>query len=628
MSRLTTQHPTTRDEAAGSGRQRPLRVGLLVDSLTGPRWLRRVVEEVKESGFAELALVVRNADDSGGGAADSGGRGLLGKLRANREHLLYAAYTKLDEAVFKVREDAFERVSIEDLVEGCPVIDVRPRRTKHSDYFEDEDLEAVRAHDLDVALRFGFRILRGGALGIARYGVWSYHHGDGLVNRGGPPGFWEVMLGEPLTGSMLQVLTEELDGGRVIYRSWASTNEKFSVRRNKNNYYWKSAAFVARKLRELYELEGVGAAAGAANAAAGGAGLVAGNGGDAAARGRALQNGAAHDGAARDLTVYDGPAHDLLASDDGAGFRMYHRRLYRKPTNSEMAPLLARLAGRAVSKVAREALYLEQWCLAYRFGAADGGDALYRFKYLVPPKDRFWADPFPAAEAGKHFVFFEEYVEAKGRAHISAVELDRRRGAGEPFVVLEREHHLSYPFVFGWRGDRYMIPESAERRAVELYRCRSFPGGWEPEATLLEGVRAADATLEEVEGRWWMFVNIAAEEVTYNYDELHLFHAPTPLGPWRPHRRNPVKSDARSARPAGRLFRRGGALYRPAQDCSGHYGYGVTVNRVLRLTPDEYREEEVSKILPEWEPGVVATHTINFCDGLMVVDCKRRRRRF
>ena len=146
-------------------------------------------------------------------------------------------------------------------------------------------------------------------------------------------------------------------------------------------------------------------------------------------------------------------------------------------------------------------------------------------------------------------------------------------------------------------------------------------------ADAIGNTHSTGRSLEEVEGTWWMFVNIAAEEVAYNYDELHIYHAPTPHGPWTPHRRNPVKSDARSARPAGRLFRRGGRLYRPAQDCSGHYGYGVTVNRVLRLTPDEFREEEVSKILPEWEPGVFATHTINFCDGLTVVDCNRLRRR-
>ena len=105
--------------------------------------------------------------------------------------------------------------------------------------------------DLDVALCFGFRILKGDALKIARHGVWSFHHGDNLVNRGGPAGFWEVMDGIPVTGSVLQILTEDLDNGRVIYRSWSPTSDRFSVKANRNNLYWKSSAFVIRKLKDL-----------------------------------------------------------------------------------------------------------------------------------------------------------------------------------------------------------------------------------------------------------------------------------------------------------------------------------------------------------------------------------------
>ena len=61
-----------------------------------------------------------------------------------------------------------------------------------------------------------------------------------------------------------------------------------------------------------------------------------------------------------------------------------------------------------------------------------------------------------------------------------------------------------------------------------------------------------------------------------------------PLGPWKPHKRNPVKSDVRNSRPAGRLFYWNGDLYRPAQDSSQRYGYAMSINRVLRLTPDEF----------------------------------------
>ena len=75
-------------------------------------------------------------------------------------------------------------------------------------------------YDVDVALRFGFRIVKGNALRVAKHGVWSHHHGDNLLYRGGPPGFWEVMRGDPFTGTILQILSDELDGGQVIYRSF------------------------------------------------------------------------------------------------------------------------------------------------------------------------------------------------------------------------------------------------------------------------------------------------------------------------------------------------------------------------------------------------------------------------
>ena len=87
---------------------------------------------------------------------------------------------------------------------------------------------------------------------MARYGIWSYHHGDSYVHRGSTPGFWEVMSDKEVSGSMLQVLTEDLDNGRVLYRSWAPTINQFSVKKNLNNYYWKTARFMGRKLAELH----------------------------------------------------------------------------------------------------------------------------------------------------------------------------------------------------------------------------------------------------------------------------------------------------------------------------------------------------------------------------------------
>ena len=551
-----------------SSRRERIRVGLLIDSFIQPRWIYKIVQDMQASSIAEIALIIKND------AKEPQKKYRIQRYWENRNQLLYVAYEKFDNFKTRVEPDAFAEADIEPLVQHCPVINVEPRMTKFVDRLDEQDVEKIREYDLDVALRFGFRILKGEVLGIAKHGVWSYHHGDGSVNRGGPAGFWEVMEGEPVTGAMLQILTEELDNGKVIYQSWSPTSDKFSVKGNRNHYYWKSSAFVMRKLKELCE--------------SGEVSLV-----------------------------------------KNSFYHPYCHRLYKLPTNSEMLALLAKLTGKyAISKTQHYSSF-NQWSLAYRFRAyqTDANNTFYRFKYLIPPKDRFWADPFPVKVGDKYFIFIEEYIYQNGKGHISVIELNQKGMAGEPVKVLEKEYHLSYPFMFEWQGDHYMIPETAANNRIELYRCTSFPHQWELDTVLMETVQATDATLMEIEGRWWMFVNIAESGFPSDWDELYLFYAENPKGPWSPHRRNPVKSDVKSSRPAGRLFYSNNELYRPAQDSSKHYGYAISLNKIKQLSPEAFEEEEVSKIIPQWDRNVIATHTLNSAGDLTVIDCLMRRRK-
>ena len=89
-----------------------------------------------------------------------------------------------------------------------------------------------------------------------------------------------------------------------------------------------------------------------------------------------------------------------------------------------------------------------------------------------------------------------------------------------------------------------------------------------------------------------------------------------------------MKSDARCARPAGQLYWRNGALYRPAQICAPLYGSGLSINRVLRLTPQEYVERQIERILPSAQAGLLGLHTVNRAGDLTVVDGFVRRSRF
>jgi len=125
-----------------------------------------------------------------------------------------------------------------------------------------------------------------------------------------------------------------------------------------------------------------------------------------------------------------------------------------------------------------------------------------------------------------------------------------------------------------------------------------------------------------------MFSNRIETEGASLCDELFLYHSDSPLSDnWIPHQRNPIVSDVKSARSAGRLFVRDGHLYRPSQNCSGHYGYGFNICEITKLTETEYEEKIVSRVEPKWDKNVVSTHTINYEDGLTVIDGQLRRRR-
>src|SRR5262249_24806136 len=95
-------------------------------------------------------------------------------------------------------------------------------------------------------------------------------------------------------------------------------------------------------------------------------------------------------------------------------------------------------------------------------------------------------------------------------------------------------------------------------------------------------------------------------------------------GPWFPHSNNPVKIDIRSARPAGSTFWYDSQLYRPAQDCGLTYGGGICINRVLRCSPTEFREEVVRLLSPARSgANPHGLHTISGWGGRCLVDGKR-----
>jgi hypothetical protein len=431
---------------------------------------------------------------------------------------------------------------------------------------------AVKAAQLRLDVAFAVGDIDDAALeGIARYGVWRYCFGEEHDVREPLAGVREVIDAQPVMASGIRIHRGAGTPDRIAHPSWSRTFP-FSLARSREGLLPKTAEFIARALRDLH------------------------------ASGSAW------------LEQSTEPARNVP------------RRSF--PASTSLIRDLSRVGLRVAQRTAEKYLTVGQWMLAYRFAQEEPwSGSLEGFFRLEPPKDRFWADPFPVTRNGRHYIFFEELPFAAGKAHISVVEVDRSGNASTPVRVLERDYHLSYPFLVEDAGQLYMIPETAHNRTVEIYRCVDFPRKWKLERVMLRDVWCADATLHRAADRWWMFATMGCDGGEVN-DELHLFSADHLLGEWKPHRRNPVKSDVRSARPAGRLFSQRGELYRPGQVCAPIYGSGIALNRVTRLDDFDYAEEEERRIVPVADAAILGIHTINRAGDLSVTDAFMRRSRF
>lgn len=242
---------------------------------------------------------------------------------------------------------------------------------------------------------------------------------------------------------------------------------------------------------------------------------------------------------------------------------------------------------------------------------------------IDPPRNCYQADPFFWQHGDVTWCFFETFDYRTGMGFISAGKLESGRIC-EIRTVLAPGYHLSFPFLFEHDGQLFMMPESCASRRIELWRCSSFPDGWELHSTALEGANPADSTLAEIDGQWWLFTNICDDPFGDMSSELHLFRADSPmLEKLEAHPLNPVVFDSRCARNAGRIWQRDGVFYRPAQDNShGTYGYGLNLMQIEELTMERYRENSVRHIAPTFKQGIIGCHHIDILDNRIVFDVR------
>ncbi len=308
------------------------------------------------------------------------------------------------------------------------------------------------------------------------------------------------------------------------------------------------------------------------------------------------------------------PATDLIAPHSPA--------ISRRNIATYGAKSVARAAARAAYRLCCHAPH---WRVGWR-RPPPGGDVWSRrdlggerWNVLADPGDHFYADPFPAYRDGRDWLFFEDLDHKTGKGIISVAEFGDNGKPGDAIPVLEEPWHLSYPFLIEQDGEIYMIPEASLSGEIAIYRAENFPYGWTKEATLVSGIEAADATIIEHGGRYWMFA-VVRDGVGGYSDTLAVWHAPALFGPWTAHRENPLLVDDRSARPAGNMVVRDGVLWRPVQDCRNGYGAALGLTRIGKLNTRGFEQEVEHVLRPDRHWPGRKLHTLNYNGRIETID--------
>jgi hypothetical protein len=177
----------------------------------------------------------------------------------------------------------------------------------------------------------------------SKFGAWFYEHGSNQTGRtdGMSLAFWEVIRRQPYVWSRLLMRQAGSAADVIVCESYSGIYH-LSHRRSRNEHLWKLASIIPRMLRRLRSIGPE----------------------------HFLNN------------LRDAPRSTRLDMFAGKN-RLSSARLF--------FPILDYVAWRLVQKAARK-LYTERWILMF----STGGERLSveSLRKLMPPGDRFWADPF------------------------------------------------------------------------------------------------------------------------------------------------------------------------------------------------------------------------------------------
>lgn len=535
-----------------------------------PQWQYELVTELLNADYASIEVVIISDRD------------LVLQDSDQKVSFIFRLHYKVDRLLFLGENNYAVNRNILNLTQDVRRVKLDSNSDQESGSEILKAFTEIKGLGLDVIIKLGYGKIREELAVLSKYGLWTFPMTGSYSSSADTTGYYEVMENKPVTVSGLDAILGKGQKPLTLVRTIESTCS-YSVSLNREKLFRRASLFVPRMLKVIWE-----------------------NGPSCLTRIRQWTEG-------QDPVI-----------------------MFQLPAPSWFQSLvyLFKAAFKLLQQILKKIIYTDPFTWVLLYQPENGNDfesnSYKEFKELKPPTDRFWADPFVAKSGDRYYIFVEEFIYKTNKGHISVLEMDHDGNLLKTDRIIANPYHMSYPFVFESDSTWYMIPETGNNRSIDLYQCTEFPWKWEFVKSIMKDINAVDTTLLLHDGIWWLFTLVDRIDSSLAVSpELYLFHSDDFLTDnWITHPMNPVVSDVRYARPAGKVFTRDDILYRPSQDCSGRYGNSFDINQIVVLTKDQYEEKRICKVRPDWDSRLRGTHTFNSEDGFTIIDAYKLRRRF
>jgi len=187
--------------------------------------------------------------------------------------------------------------------------------------------------------------------------------------------------------------------------------------------------------------------------------------------------------------------------------------------------------------------------------------------------------------------------------------------------VLEKNYHLSYPYIFKHNDNIYLIPESYQAKKMQIYKSINFPTKWKLIENHFKNEKVCDPTFFKHKKSTWFFINKTNENLDDLNKKLFLYKISNDFSKITPQKKNPIKINSYGGRNAGSIIKFKKKIIRPGQiQKKNNYGYGLVFFEIKKLNLNEYKEKKISSITPKLFGKNRGIHHISHIKNDFVVD--------